>query len=52
LKELSVRQFVEMGNKTPLRTEIGVVRWNGRTLTPASELLLKHILEVADRCLV
>jgi DNA-binding transcriptional LysR family regulator len=51
LKELAVRQFIEMGNQTPLRAEIGVVRWNDRTLTPASELLLKHALEVADRCL-
>jgi DNA-binding transcriptional LysR family regulator len=52
LKELPVRQFLEMGRDTPLRTEIGIVRWKGRTLTPASELLLTYVLDTARRCLL
>ena len=49
LKELPVRQFLELGDRTPLRTEIGLVRQNARTLAPASQLLLELVQEVAKR---
>jgi DNA-binding transcriptional LysR family regulator len=52
LKELPVRQFMELGRETPLRAEIGIVRWRDRTLTPASELLLTYVLDTARRCLL
>lgn len=52
LKELPVREFMALGRQTPLRTEIGIVRWKDRTLTPASELLLTHVLDAARGCLL
>ena len=51
LVELPVLEFVALGAKTPLRTEIGVVRMKDRTLTPSSELLLQYVLELAPACL-
>lgn len=43
LEELVVRPLVTLGKLTPLRTEIGVVRLNGRTRSTASELLIEFL---------
>jgi DNA-binding transcriptional LysR family regulator len=51
LRELAVSELQQLGEATPLRTEIGVVRASGRTITPASELLLHQVLDVARRVL-
>ena len=51
LHELEVRELQFLGDATPLRTEIGVVRTEARTLLPASELLLHQVVEVAGRAL-
>lgn len=51
LRELPVKELVELGPENPLRTDIGVARLNDRTLTPASELLLNYALETAASCL-
>jgi hypothetical protein len=51
LHELAVGELRQLGEATPLRTEIGVVRAPGRTITPASELLLHQVLDVASRVL-
>ena len=50
LRELPVRDFSDLGARTPLRTEIGIVRWKDRTLTPASELLLTYVLDTVRAC--
>jgi DNA-binding transcriptional LysR family regulator len=51
LRELHVRELRHLGDATPLRTEIGIVRATARTLTPASELLLQLLLEVSGSAL-
>jgi DNA-binding transcriptional LysR family regulator len=51
LRELTVRELQALGAATPLRTEIGIVRAPSRTITPASELLLHQVLDVASRVL-
>jgi len=51
LHELEVRELQFLGDATPLRTEIGVVRTEARTLLPASKLLLHQVVEVAGRVL-
>ena len=48
LRELPVRQLLELGANSPLRTDIGIVRATERTLTPASELLLSYLVELAS----
>lgn len=48
LRELVVRPFAELGMRTPLRTEIGVVRLSARTRSPASELLLELVCARAE----
>jgi hypothetical protein len=48
LRELVVRPLAELGSRTPLRTEIGVVRLSGRTRSPASELLLELLRTRAE----
>lgn len=52
LTELTVREIVEMGAKTPLRTELGLVRQRDRTPTPASEILMSLLCEHAKATLL
>lgn len=47
LRELHVRELQALGDATPLRTEIGIVRAPARTPLPASELLLRRVVETA-----
>jgi DNA-binding transcriptional LysR family regulator len=45
LRRLAVQEFDAMGVRTPLRTELGLVRLKDRTPTPASELLMALVRE-------
>jgi DNA-binding transcriptional LysR family regulator len=49
LQELVVRPLLELGSRTPLRTETGVVRLSGRSRSPASELLLESLRTQAEQ---
>jgi DNA-binding transcriptional LysR family regulator len=44
LRELPVRQLLELGSRTPMRSEIALVKSSDRIAFPASELLLESIV--------
>lgn len=52
LQRLAVQEFEALGTRTPLRTELGLVRLKERTPTPASEILMRMVREEARRKLV
>jgi DNA-binding transcriptional LysR family regulator len=47
LQRLPVQDLDALGPQTPLRTELGLVRLKERTLTPASEILMRLVREEA-----
>lgn len=49
LQRLAVHELDAMDARTPLRTELGLVRLKDRTPTPASEILMRMVRDEAKR---